>query len=174
MTALSRPGDGPGVGDAHLEGAAGDDPAEVDLQRDQDLGHVGADAGDDHLRAHELGGFRGLDQGARDLGVDQGTRDEAGGMPADLDILAGGVEHLDDALVRHQLEQRLEVEALRQRIDHHRLVGAGDLRHAEFRIVGAFAQELGVDRHEGVALQASADFCQVVGRCDGSHAVGLI
>ena len=45
-----------------------------------------------------------------------------GAVPDDFDVLAGGVEHLEHALVRHQLEERLEVDAGRQRIDHHGLV----------------------------------------------------
>ncbi len=69
-------------------------------------------------------------------------------MPADLDVLAGGVEDLDDVLVRHQVEQRLEVDAVGERVDHDGFVCAGDLRHAKLRIIGALAQELGINRHE--------------------------
>ena len=74
-----------------------------------------------------------------------------GAMPDDFDVLAGGVEHLQHALVRHQFEERLEVDAGRQRVDHHGLVGARHLRHAQQRIIGGLAQEFGVDGDEGVA-----------------------
>jgi hypothetical protein len=108
------------------------------------------------------------------LSVDQRHRNEAGRMPADLDVLAGCVEDLDDVLVRHQVEQRLEVDAVGQRIDHDGFVSAGDLRHAKLRIIGALAQELGINRHEWVALQAPADFSQGSGRCDQLHTLRLI
>jgi len=55
-------------------------------------------------------------------------------VPDDLDILAGGVKDLEDALVRHQLVEGFQVEAIGQRVDHDGLVGAGDLRHAQQRI----------------------------------------
>ena len=108
------------------------------------------------------------------LGVDQRRRNEAGGVPADLDVLAGGVEDLDDALIRHQVEQRLEVDAVGERVDHDGFVSAGDLRDAKLRVIGALAQELGINRHEWVALQAPADFSQGIGRCDQLHTLRLI
>ena len=91
-----------------------------------------------------------------DLGVEHRMRDDAGAVPDDFDVLARGVEHLEHALVRHQLEERLEIDAGRERVDHHGLVGARHLRDAEQRIVGGLAQELGVDGDEGVARQPLA------------------
>ena len=81
-------------------------------------------------------------------------RDEAGAVPDDFDVLARGVEHLEHALVAHQFEERLQIDAGRERIDHHGLVGARHLRDAEQRIVGGLAQEFGVDGDEGMARQA--------------------
>ena len=77
-------------------------------------------------------------------------------VPDDFDVLAGGVEHLEHVLVRHQVEERLEIDAGRERIDHHRLVARRQLRHAEQRVVGGLAQEFGVDGDEGVARQPFA------------------
>ena len=64
------------------------------------------------------------------------------------------MEHLEHALVRHQVEERLEVDAGGERIDHHRLVARRQLRHAEQRVVGGLAEEFGVDGDEGM-LRAS-------------------
>src|SRR5262249_34563978 len=55
-----------------------------------------------------------------------------------------------------QLEEALEVDALGQRIDHDRLVGAGHLHHAKQRIIGGFPQELGVDGDDRMLLEARA------------------
>ena len=81
-------------------------------------------------------------------------------MPArctdDLDVLAGGVEDLQHLLVRHQREERLEIDALGERIDHDRFVGARHLHHAEQGIIGGFPQELGVDGDDRVPGEAVA------------------
>ena len=55
-----------------------------------------------------------------DLGIDDGARDDAGLVPAYLDVLPGGMEHLDDVLVRHQREEGSEVDAVGERVDDHR------------------------------------------------------
>ena len=49
----------------------------------------------------------------RHLGVEDRVGNGAGLVPDDLDVLAGGVEDLQHRLVAHQIEERLEVEALR-------------------------------------------------------------
>src|SRR5215813_2139759 len=104
-----------------------------------------------------------------DLGVEDRMRDQARLVPDDLDVLARGVKHLEHALVRHQLVERLEVEALGERIDHDRLVGARHLGDAQQGVVCGFAQELGVDRDVGVAGQAVAGFGEVLRRRDQLH-----
>ena len=71
-------------------------------------------------------------------------------VPDDLDVLAGGVEHLQHLLVAHQFEERLEVDARGQRVDHDRFVGARHLHDAEQGIVGRLAQEFGVDGDDRV------------------------
>ena len=48
-----------------------------------------------------------------DLGIDDRVGDQAGLVPADFDVLARGVEDLDDLLVRHQREERREIDARR-------------------------------------------------------------
>ena len=44
-------------------------------------------------------------------------------VPDDFDVLPGGVENLDDLLVRHQVEKRRKVDAVSQRVDDDGLVG---------------------------------------------------
>ena len=46
----------------------------------------------------------------RDLRIEDRMRNGAGLVPDDLDVLAGGVEHLQHRLVPHQFEERLEVD----------------------------------------------------------------
>ena len=99
-----------------------------------------------------------------DLGVEQRVRNRLGPVPDDFDVLARGVEHLEHALVRHQFEERREVDAGRQRVDHHGFVGARHLRHAEQRVIGGFAQKFGIDGDERVLLQALAGCGQLVRR----------
>jgi hypothetical protein len=77
-------------------------------------------------------------------------------MPDDFDVLAGGVEHLQHLLVGHQVEERLEVDALGQRVDHDRFLRARHLHHAEQGIVGRLAQEFGVDGDDRVFGEAGA------------------
>ena len=50
-----------------------------------------------------------------------------------------------------------EVDAVRLGVDHRDLVLAGDLHQAQFRPVGAFAHELGIDRDESFAAHALAE-----------------
>ena len=106
----------------------------------------------------------------RDLGVEDRVRNHLGAVPDDFDVLAGGMEHLQHLLVRHQLEERLEVDARRQRVDHHRLVARRQLRHAEQRVVGGLAEELGVDGDEGVLRQPFTGGGQFLRRGDQFHA----
>ena len=95
-------------------------------------------------------------------------------MVEDLEILAGGMHHLEHALVGHQRQQRPEVEARRQRIDRDRLLLARDLHQAQLGEVGAVAHELGVDRDEALAAHAGAEGGErrVVG--DQRHGGGVI
>jgi len=50
------------------------------------------------------------------------VRNGAGLVPDDLDILTGGVENLQHLLIGHQRKERLEVDALGQRVDNDRFV----------------------------------------------------
>ena len=78
-------------------------------------------------------------------------------MPDDLDVLAGGVEYLQHFLVGHQFEERLEVDALGQRVDHDRFLGARHLHDAEQGIVGCLAQEFRIDGDDRVPGEAGAN-----------------
>jgi len=80
-----------------------------------------------------------------DLGVEDRRRDESGLRIDDLDVLAGGVEDLDDARVRHQPVEGRKIDAGRQRIDDRLLAGAGELDQAEVGPERLLAHELGID-----------------------------
>ncbi|MGY3649014.1 hypothetical protein ACVWW2_004305 [Bradyrhizobium sp. LM4.3] len=105
----------------------------------------------------------------RDLGVEHRVRNDVGLVPDDLDVLAGGVEHLQHALVGHQLEERLEVDALGQGVDDDRFLGAGHLHHAQQRVIGGLAQELGIDCYDGVLGQPAAGSRKVSGGGNQIH-----
>ncbi len=85
-----------------------------------------------------------------DLGVEDRMRNEFCAVPDDFDVLPRGMKHLHDLLVGHQRVERREIDAGRQRVDDDGLVGRGHLRHAQQRVVGGLAQELGVDGDEGM------------------------
>jgi hypothetical protein len=56
----------------------------------------------------------------------------------------------------HQLEERLEVDAFGQRIDHDGFVRARHLHDAEQGIIGRLAQEFGIDGDDRVPGKAAA------------------
>ena len=105
----------------------------------------------------------------RNLRVDDGGRDNAGFVPADFDILTGGVEDLGDVLVGHQGKKGSEIDTVGERVDDDRLLGARHLRHAEPGVVGAFAQEFGVDRYERMPGHARASIRESHGRRNRLH-----
>ena len=105
----------------------------------------------------------------RDLGVEDRVRKGAGLVPDDLDVLAGGVEHLQHLLIAHQVEERLEVDAGGQRVDHDGLVGARHLHHAEQGVVGRLPQELGVDGDDRVFGEPGAGGGEVGGGGNQIH-----
>ena len=104
-----------------------------------------------------------------DLGVEQRRRHLAGEMEEDFDVLARGVEDLGDIGIRHQLEQRRQIDARRQRIDGHGFLGPGDLHQAELRPIGLVAHELGVDGDELMPALAAAELGQCGGLGDEGH-----
>ena len=79
---------------------------------------------------------------------------------------------LTTLLVGHQGEQRRKIDAGRQRVDHDGLVGRGHLRHAEQRVVGGLAQELGIDGDERMPRHARANLGQFLGGGDQVHGGG--
>jgi hypothetical protein len=88
-------------------------------------------------------------------------------------ILARGVEDLDHLFVRHQVEKRLEAQALGQRVDDRLPLGAGDLDQAEFRPESLFPHEFGIDGHEGVARQFLAESLKTLCGCNYFHRYSL-
>ncbi len=82
----------------------------------------------------------------RELGVEDGVGNGAREVVDDLDVLAGGVEHLEHPLIAHQLEEGRQVELGGERVDDDLGLAAGHLNEAETGPEGRFAHELGVDR----------------------------
>jgi hypothetical protein len=83
----------------------------------------------------------------------------------DLQVLAGGVQHLGGGRVEQKFEQRAGV-VESQRVDAGHDVVAGHLHQAEARAVGLLAYELGVERQPGTAAQADAERLEVGGGVD--------
>ena len=94
-------------------------------------------------------------------------------MEDDLDVLPGGVENLEDGFIGHQIEERREVDPLGQRIDDQFVGFARHLNNAELRIIGRFAQELGVDGDRGVGGKSFAGRRKLFGGCDQFHAISI-
>jgi hypothetical protein len=85
----------------------------------------------------------------RDLRVEDRVRGPAGQIVDDLDVLAAGVEDLQDLLiVDQQVEQGLEVDPLGLGVDRGRFLLVADLDQAEVGPIGVLAHELGVDGDE--------------------------
>jgi len=101
-----------------------------------------------------------------DLGVEHRARDIAKAQHEDLDVLAGGVEHLGHFRVGKQGAEGGQVDAICLGVDHRDLVFAGDLHQAQLRPVGAFTHELGVDGDERFGVHALAERLQRIGRGD--------
>src|SRR5690606_24139519 len=83
-----------------------------------------------------------------DLRVEDWMRDQVAEMENDLDVLPRGMKNLDDCLIGHQREKRLEVYSGRQGIDEGGDTRRGQLDQAEFRPEGGLADEFGVDGDE--------------------------
>ena len=105
----------------------------------------------------------------RHLAVEYRCRHVATQMMEDFEILARGVEDLEDAFVGHQFEKRREVHPVGQWIDDRRVVGSGDLHQAEQRPKRGLAHELGVDRDIVRARKARAESRKVVGTGNRFH-----
>ena len=67
------------------------------------------------------------------------------------------MEDFDHSLMGHQCEQGSKVDARGQCIDHDGFLGARHLHDAELGVIGALAQELGIDGHERVLCKSLAD-----------------
>jgi hypothetical protein len=105
----------------------------------------------------------------RHLGVEDRRRHLAGADEEDLEILAGGVEDLQDFLVRQQVVDRLQVEPVCQHVDAGRrprvgvvAVGRRELDQAELRPVGLVADEFGIDADVRATAQRRAEFGELV------------
>ncbi len=126
-------------------------------------------AGDLLDEAHVAHGLAEAAHHGGNLGIEDRMRDEAGLNPDDLQVLARGVEHLDHALVGHQLVERRKVDRRRQRIDDGLLAWRGQLDDAEPRPEGLLAYELGIDGYERMSGEAPAEVAELGGRGDQTH-----
>jgi hypothetical protein len=79
------------------------------------------------------------------------------------------MEHLADVLVGEEPPERLEIEALGERIDDRRAIGARHLDEAEDRPVGGLAHELRIDRDIVVVREVVHQRLQRFGRRDDIH-----
>ena len=99
-----------------------------------------------------------------DLGVEQRVWHLACQVVDDLQILPTRVEDLQDILIGHEkVQQGLEVDAVRLRVDRRRFLTAGNLNQAEVGPVGIFAHELRVHGDEGLCREAVDESFEVVG-----------
>ena len=102
-----------------------------------------------------------------DLRIEDGVGSLAGEVVDDFHILPAGMEDLEHLLIVHQqVEQRLHVEARRQRINRGGLLVIGDLDEAQFRPIGVLAHELGVDADEIGVGKPRADVGEGLGGGD--------
>ena len=81
----------------------------------------------------------------------------------DLHVLPGGVEHLHHTLVGHELEERPEVDPVRERVDDDRFVRPSHLHDAKSWTECRLAQEFGIDGDEGMSGEAFAGGRQLGG-----------
>ncbi len=91
-------------------------------------------------------------------------------MPDDFDVLARGVEDLDDVTIDHQLEEGCQIDIVGEAVNQRDLFGAGDLDEAELRPVSGLAHEFRVDRNEGFFGKAIAQGGKRLSRGDPVHA----
>src|SRR5260370_27765930 len=101
--------------------------------------------------------------------VEQRLRDRAGQVEEYLDVLARGMEHLEYALIRHQTEQRRQIDPGSKRVDRHRFLGTGHLDQAEDGPISSLAHELGVDRNKADAFLPAAEVGQRLAIGDHRH-----
>ena len=88
----------------------------------------------------------------------------AGEVVDDLHILPAGVENLQHVfVVAHQIEKGGQIDPVGERVDCCCLFLVRDLHQAQFRPVGIFAHELGIDGNEVGFRQALAQFGELVG-----------
>ena len=103
-----------------------------------------------------IGALRALAQKSRGhLRVEDRRGAHAERMDQHLHVLRAGMEHLERIDVGHELGQGRKV-VDGQRIDDHALVGRRHLHQAEFGVVRALAQKLGIDGDGGMAARSSA------------------
>ena len=109
----------------------------------------------------------------RHLRVEDRVRNQVAEVVDDLDVLARGMEDLGDRLVGHQVEERREIDARRQRVDQRRHARRGHLDQAEFGPERGLADELGVDGDEfGIAKCGEGGF-EVFLACNQVHRFSL-
>ena len=106
----------------------------------------------------------------RHLRIEHRLRQHAAHQPVeDLQILAGGMKHLQNLRCLHHPEQRREIHAGGQRINRHRLIATRNLHETELRPVGALAHEFGIDRDRVSGQEPLAKGLKFRELCDQGH-----
>ena len=124
-----------------------------------------------HQRLVGHGVAEAADHGG-DLSVEQRRRDGACQVVENLDVLARGVEHLEDPAVSQELIKRAEIQTRGQGIYGGGLSRAGELDQAQLGPVGLLAHELGVDGDVRLSRQVPAKRGQPIGVGDERHGRG--
>ena len=104
-----------------------------------------------------------------DLGVEQRGRNQFTEVINDLDVLAGGVEYLGDAVVAHQSEERSKIQTLRQGVDNESHIGPGHLDYAQFGPESGFPQEFRINRYVVVGCKTLTGFGEIFCFCNHMH-----
>jgi len=107
--------------------------------------------------------------GGGDLRVEDVAGDAAGELDEDFDVLPRRMKDLHHLGVAEEVEEGLQADAVGEGIDQDRFLGGGGLQQAEFRPVGGFAQEFGIDRDEIEFAGALAELRERVGRGGQLH-----
>src|SRR5207248_9541971 len=90
-------------------------------------------------------------------------------MPDDLDILPRSMENLQHLLLRHQIEEWLEVDALGQGVDYDRFIRARHLHHAQQGVIGCLTQKFGINSDDAMRAKAFASGGELASCGDQVH-----
>ena len=114
--------------------------------------------------------FRVSQQQGGNLGIEHRGGQAAPEVKEDLHILPSGMHDLGDALIVDNIEQWRQVSQC-QRIDTGNNVGGRNLQQAELRIIGFFAEELGIQCYPVSSSERGTETIERIGRIDIQNVV---